>query len=189
VSGYSLPVDLSRRTFFIGSGGSLVAMLPAIAWAGSSNATEGLNGRWVFTNSKRERSERLAVIDAAADAMPLGLRDIARKRIARTNPVEPWIEINFPGSDASVDYPDTDPMRSPLAGRPARWRNREGSKVQVSHKLMHGQLVQLTDNGKGFRRAIFSVNSGGDRLVLRTHIESKYLRGGPVKYRLTYKRP
>lgn|GEM_PF-5526105 len=141
----------------------------------------------MFRGSNADRRLRSREIDAVADAMPFGLRDLTRERIAKTNPLEPWFVLRLAGGLLEIRYPDTTPMRSPTSGAPASWKNREGAITKLTHAIKGNTLIQTTRNRRGSRKSTFILSADRDRLVLETLVSSSFLPRA-VHYRTRYER-
>ena len=165
---------------------SWASLLPTPLLA-QSPAPELLFGRWKHSGGASDQQRRKKAIDTIADAMPFGFRDMTRDRILETNPLEPWVYLRQEETLVIVEYPDTQPMRALRDGTVSTWTNREQVQVKLTHRLSDTLLVQVTINKKGRRRTSFRLDSSKQKLLIDTHVQSKYLPG-PVQYRSHYRR-
>ena len=154
--------------------------------AASAEAHRRFTGRFVFRGDGREVAARAAAIDRTVDSLFFAIRPIARSRLTKSVPIDPWVEFSFPSGTIRMRLPSAPDVVSPEDGSPA-YSMHDGDRVTTIQRLSGRTLTQSSSTVEGGRRNDWTL-SDDDTLSLRVTITSPKL-SVPLVYSLTYKRP
>ena len=147
-----------------------------------SFAESAIEGEWRIDRAASDDVGR--AIQSATAKMNAFTRPIARRRLARTNPVYERVSLRFTPSSAHVTAgPST--LDLPASGAAIRWQ-RDGETLQVSGRLRGNEFIETFDAKDGRRTNVFSPRAG-DTLAMTVTVTSPRLPK-PLTYRLVYRR-
>jgi hypothetical protein len=168
-------------------GGALLLLLVASAQGDEPGAETRFDGRYRLAINAERAQER---IDDAVDEGVEGMRPLRRriggKRLRAKNPLVRNIQVATDDDRITIVL-DDDRYEAPRDGRRIETRLDDGEKVRLSHSLRGPRLVQVFYGDDGVRTNTFSLGGQGQRMVMAVEITSDQL-GGPVRYRIPYRR-
>lgn len=168
----------------------LAAMVPEASPAPTAAADARdvpFSGQFRFAGGSQQRSEVTEAVERAVQALLPVFHELARRRLTEANTIPGAVTMSMEGDELVVVYGDLPPQRAPLDGSVRHWRNREGTKVKLTHELRDGKLVQTTWGGGGRRVMVWSLDEQSERLRVRSTMSSPQLPV-PIEYRLTFAR-
>lgn len=127
-----------------------------------------------------------AITEGIAD-MNAMRRLIAQRRLVENNPPIPSVSVSREGRRIIVDYARGRRHTTPGLGRWVPSRAPDGGRVEVSHRVDDGRLVQAFRERNGGAEHVFSLSEDGARLEMTATITSPHIPR-PISYALTLDR-
>lgn len=158
-----------------------------VAVAADGEAAPSFEGDFRFSGGKKQRQGVVDAIERAVQALLPVFHDLARERLGKANRVPNRIVMEREGNDIIVKYGDLAPMRAPVDGSPATWRNREGTKCKLTHELRGNRLVQTSWSASGRRVMVWTLSEDGSKLKVHSTMSSMHLPVD-IDYRLTFRK-
>lgn len=165
------------------------------AWADATGSEETdaktevvFAGDFRFAGGKRQREGVVDAIERSVQSLLPIFQNLARKRLARANPVPPRVAMAMEGDELVIRFGPLNPMRAPLDGSVRTWRNQEGTRIKLKFERRGpNKIVQTTWGGGGGRVMVWSLDDDGRRLRVHSRMWSPSLPVD-VEYRLTFRR-
>lgn len=159
----------------------------SVASAQPDAALQGFAGRWHWVGGERELQALDAAIEACVKKMNVFIRGIARRRIRKPNQPSPELVVAVDGANLAVSRPGRPALAAPTNGAPIKWRDPGGDWFMVSHGVDHGVMFQRFEGTSSLSLNRYTLDPVGQRMVVHTHITSKWLPV-PIDFDTTYER-
>jgi hypothetical protein len=142
-------------------------------------------GRYTFAGGEAERAALSQAIEELVAQLNAMIRNLAREKIAETNPVFDTVSIERKGDELVLKYGSlTNACK--LDGSASEVKGIDGGTLTCRLAMDGDALVHRVNGSRGGRVNTFTVSKNG-RLTMKTRIHSKMMPAD-LRYTLTFKR-
>ncbi len=145
-----------------------------------------LHATYRYVGGEKQKAAIAKAIDAGIEPLPAGLKDMAHKRISKSQQAWPTMRIDIEGDDIKVDRGPEKPVHT-TAASPKYIQTNKGERY-VWRQRVNGRTLAQDVTGVGNKTTIrYRFNEDGSRLTFKISIDATLLPA-PITYKLTYAR-
>ncbi|MBA2661284.1 MAG: hypothetical protein H0U74_03265 [Bradymonadaceae bacterium] len=163
--------------------------MPSLKHESGEAVPNYFGGVFVSVESAQTMQSRVnKAIDRAVGSMSMFTRGKARGKLrGLTHPCANFV-FDVQAAETSVQCEDRQPSAAPVDGRAIELVSASGDRYALSHAFEDGsRMVQTYATEHGQRQDVYEFIDDGQRLMVHTSIQSKWLTG-QVRYTLYFER-
>lgn len=145
------------------------------------------HGSFRYVGGAAQEQDLADAINVAVEQLPAAFRGIGRRRLTKTNPIDPSLDITIAGDKITTVFTSGFDATCTIDAGFINWTGKKGSKYKVKVRQKDTKLIQVIVGDDGVKTTVFVLSSDRQRLTVHHKITADRLPE-PMTYRLSYAR-